>query len=557
LKKRKRREKAEGEASAAAAEIPRIQKFDDSDTKKGGRKKSQDSKEESGEDSDNDSKASERSRIDRSGNEKPKGPGAPESEQFELAFDPDWLGLPEDATEADVRTSIENGKLALQAQKGQEDRIALLEQRLLDRATAQLAAVPVTIMSDLNQFHITTERITAEGFKKLREKTEALEASGSTLDRNKLISTDASKLIGQLLAAMEIPDFENWEKWENQKFYEVMSQIYPSGNSVSIKHLHDFLQETKCEWVLSDHPTSLLRFIAQINEAVRIYQSELDSAKEKGNLAIVQKECVIALLNRITASSGDSSKEPAGVRARLRAKMLHGGKPADMARFISKILQQAGVIYAASEEMQACGITYRPFARTKEPAMGKRALKLEANRIKNEENAKGRLPGFGGWGALPKEFVEFICNGCGGKGHAIKQCPLRTHKDFNTSKLAWAKSEAGVRLKLLGKSAISGDAAAGAKHRGECNFVHDAPLLATLCASNDHYFVPGVIFGTGANTTDPNHPTLTVQVLPDTGAVIDNYCSEAVGDWVRLRFPECWDANSNSDTVNLACRLCF
>jgi hypothetical protein len=285
-KKRKRREKAEGEASAAAAEIPGIQKFDDSDTKKQGSKKSQDSK-ESGEDSD-DSKASETSRIDRSGNEKPKGPGAPGGGGFELPFDPDWLGLSEDATKADVRASIENGKLALQAQKGQEDRIALLEQRLLERATAQLAAVPVTIMSDLNQFYITTERITAEGFKKLREKTDALEASGSTLDRNKLISTDAQKLIGQLLAAIEIPDFLNWEKRENRKFYEVMSQIYPAGNSVSTKHLHDFLQKTKCEWVLSDHPTSLLRFIAQINEAVRIYRSELDGAQAKGNLALVQ-----------------------------------------------------------------------------------------------------------------------------------------------------------------------------------------------------------------------------------------------------------------------------
>jgi hypothetical protein len=180
--------------------------------------------------------------------------------------------LPGDATEADVRASIENGILALQEQKGQADRIALLEQRLLDRATTMPSANPVTIMSDMNQFHITTERITAEGFKKLREKTEALEASGSSLD------------FGQLLAAMATPDFLKWKEWENRKFYEVMSQIYPSGNSVSIKHL----QKTKCEWVLSDHPTSLLRFIAQINEAVRIYQSELDDAQEKGNLVLVQ-----------------------------------------------------------------------------------------------------------------------------------------------------------------------------------------------------------------------------------------------------------------------------
>jgi hypothetical protein len=302
---------------------------------------------------------------------------------------------------------------------------------------------------------------------------------------------------------MAIPDFPKWREWEDRRFYEVMSQIYPSGNSVSIKHLHDFLQKTKCEWLLSDHPTSLLRFIAQINKAIRIYQSELDSAQEKGNLALVQKECVIALLNRITASNGDSNKQPASVRVRLKAKMLHGGKPADMEAFISKILQQAAIIYAANEEMQACGINYRPISKiVDDPIVGKRALKLEANCIKNKEREKVRLPKLSGGPALP----EFVCNGCGGKGHAYKQCPKSEHKDVNKGHLAWAKSDAGKRLMTFGKSSISDDKPTGAKPRGACHYAHDAPLIAALCASDNDYRISGAIHCTGEDTTNPFRP---------------------------------------------------
>jgi hypothetical protein len=264
---------------------------------------------------------------------------------------------------------------------------------------------------------------------------------------------------------------------------------------------------------------------------------------------------VIALLNRITASTGDSEKQPAGVRVRLRAKMLNGGKPADMEGFIAKILQQAAIIYAASEEIEACGIHYRPLSQsTQEPTMGKRALKLEANRLKNKANAKGRLPGFGGGGALPKEFVEFVCNGCGGKGHAYKQCPLADHKDFNKGHLGWAKSDAGKRLKALGKSAISADAPAGAKQqRGECNHVHDAPHLAALCTANDSYLVAGSLTGScDANTTNESTTALQVRVLLDTGAVVDNYGSKAVGDWMRQNAPASWSEDSSSEPVGLA-----
>jgi hypothetical protein len=230
--------------------------------------------------------------------------------------------------------------------------------------------------------------------------------------------------------------------------------------------------------------------------------------------------------------------------------MLHGGKPANMEEFISKILQQAGVIYAANEEMQACGINYRPISKTVEdPFVGKRAMKLEANRLKNEERDKVRLPKFGGGPALP----EFVCNGCGGKGHAYKQCPKSKYKDFNSGKLAWAKSDAGKRLMTFGKSSISEDKPTGAKPRGTSNYAHDAPLLAALCAANNDYLVSGALQGTSANATNPINPPLTVQVLPDTGAVLDNYCLHTVGDWVRLHYPDDWSADVNNDPVNLAC----
>jgi hypothetical protein len=58
----------------------------------------------------------------------------------------------------------------------------------------------------------------------------------------------------------------------------------------------------------------------------------------------------------------------------------------------------------------------------------------------------------------------------------------------------------------------------------------------------------------GAHDNTPHHDTtpLTVQVLLDTGAVIDNYCSKAVGDWVRRRFPQSWETDDTSEPVNLA-----
>jgi hypothetical protein len=44
-----------------------------------------------------------------------------------------------------------------------------------------------------------------------------------------------------------------------------------------------------------------LNFVAEINEATRVFQSELDDAKDD----TVQKEAVATLMNRIIAKNGD------------------------------------------------------------------------------------------------------------------------------------------------------------------------------------------------------------------------------------------------------------
>jgi hypothetical protein len=58
------------------------------------------------------------------------------------------------------------------------------------------------------------------------------------------------------------------------------------------------------------------------------------------------------------------------------------------------------------------------------------------------------------------------------------------------------------------------------------NLITDAPHLAILCAvhagTDDQYLVTGAVHGTQTNTTKPPTDTLTVQVLLDTGAVVDN-----------------------------------
>jgi hypothetical protein len=194
--KKKKRKSAEG-VSAAAESIPKIQKFGNSDTEIEDEKKTQDFAKSEG--SDNES-------LETGSNQSSK---APIGDEFEIAFDPDLFGLPEDATAADVRAEIAKSKAALANQTEQTQRIAQLEASLMVAAgnPPALTTQQTTIVSDMSNYHVTIDRVNAVGFARLREKCESKLRAKRTLDRNLLISTDAQKLFGQMLSAKRVLEF--------------------------------------------------------------------------------------------------------------------------------------------------------------------------------------------------------------------------------------------------------------------------------------------------------------------------------------------------------------
>jgi hypothetical protein len=98
--------------------------------------------------------------------------------------------------------------------------------------------------------------------------------------------------------------------------------------------------------------------------------------------------------------------------------------------------------------------------------------------------------------------------------------------------------------------------------RGKSNLRADALFLNAICgklaamriAGLPHYLITGALQGAGdSDTNPPTHSPLSVQVLLDTRAVLDNYCSKAVRNWVRQHWPQCWHAAGNAEDVALAC----
>ncbi|KAJ1384894.1 hypothetical protein B484DRAFT_426023, partial [Ochromonadaceae sp. CCMP2298] len=280
-----------------------------------------------------------------------------------------------------------------------------------------------------------------------------------------------------------------------------MAKIFPAGKTLQVKHLQDFLGKTRCVFDLANHPASILSFVAEINEGTRVYQGELDYAKEKGFIDTVQKEAVTTLMNRITAKAGDTDAQPVSVRARLRARILFSGKPTDIEDFIMKLLTEANFISEANYEMMACGMNYRPIGKVGDREGGRNGANTQLpdpNRVKVKLGAAAN--------------TTFVCNGCGAAGHKYKLCPHDKHDDFNSGKLPWASSEAGKRLAAAGKTQIPDDKKAG-----------DKAIKAKK-----------------------------VKALLDTGAVVGNYCSIAVGEWTRQHFPQCWSDTESTESVDLA-----
>ncbi|KAJ1395250.1 hypothetical protein B484DRAFT_407649 [Ochromonadaceae sp. CCMP2298] len=202
-------------------------------------------------------------------------------------------------------------------------------------------------------------------------------------------------------------------------------------------------------------------------------------------------------MNRVNSGNGDSDRQPASVRSRLKTRIMFEGKPKDIDEFILRLLTEADVIATANAEMMACGVNYRPIGKVGDRITGQQGQQTDNAGKDKAKAAAAAAKAAGG--------VAFVCNGCGGTGHKYKECNKTAHPDFNSSKLAWALSDVGKRLAAAGKTHIGYD-------KG------DKPKWQTK-----------------------------------KGAVLDNYCSEAVGDWVREHHPDCWDADINTEPVDLAC----
>ncbi|KAJ1402321.1 hypothetical protein B484DRAFT_405451, partial [Ochromonadaceae sp. CCMP2298] len=114
--------------------------------------------------------------------------------------------------------------------------------------TSQSAAATVLHIGDTKHFLLKAGNIGAEGFKSLRDCLADLRRNGRTILRN-------------------------------------------------------------CNWYV-DNPKSLLKFIADINEAVRLAESEIRTARDDNTIRGLEQESVKILLERIIAGKVDTNRQP-------------------------------------------------------------------------------------------------------------------------------------------------------------------------------------------------------------------------------------------------------
>jgi hypothetical protein len=221
------------EVSAAAVSISKIQRLETSEQETEDETKTEDlAKSAEGSGNDNES-------LETASNQSSQGPL---KDGLENEFDKEMLGMPADASAADIKAAIAKGTAALAKQSEQAQRIEQLEASLLVASGQPPAPAPAgqqltTIVSDMSNFHVTMDRVNAAGFARLREKCESELRAKRALDRNLLISTDAQKLIGQMLGAKRVPEFAQWKSWTDIAFFEAMSKIYPAGKAQNLRQL--------------------------------------------------------------------------------------------------------------------------------------------------------------------------------------------------------------------------------------------------------------------------------------------------------------------------------
>jgi hypothetical protein len=154
------------------------------------------------------------------------------------------------------------------------------------------------------------------------------------------------------------------------------------------------------------------------------------------------------------------------------------------------------------------------------------------------------------------------CPGCGMTNHKLADCRLDGHPHYNkTTNVPWLNGTWGVRYAAAGKTCLKygmdekgnkiemRQSAAPLKKRSDREekkkfqkkreyHAHGAIILASIASVN-----------TKSNSPAPH---MQLKTLLDTGAVMGNYCSKAVGDWLRATHPDCWSDVDSGEDVALA-----
>ena len=181
------------------------------------------------------------------------------------------------------------------------------------------------------------------------------------------------------------------------------------------------------------------------------------------------------------------------------------------------------------------------------------------NNNNNNKNKGGK--------AVPREASkpDVLCNGCGRVGHTKVDCRNKNHKDFNKSDLSWDDSESGKAwdkkgIKTLpftydldGKSVTpmtqtsSSHSSSKRKHEGgpskankdrrskseeisnsSCNDCIESEQLHII--NNISRMTPNSLIESEIISNDLK---LSINFLPDTGALQGNYISKEIADWLR------------------------
>ncbi|KAJ1397548.1 hypothetical protein B484DRAFT_406937, partial [Ochromonadaceae sp. CCMP2298] len=297
---------------------------------------------------------------------------------------------------------------------------------------------------------------------------------------------------------------------------------------------HDALKLIECAWYWDTSTTSLQRMLSAINEEVRIYDPELRAAKAEGTgaYAKLQKAAVDILLDRIIAGRVDTNRQPALVRTRLRELCIKEGKPPDIETLIQRLIANTKFIVSAIQEATECGLAARRIPQI-DHAGDRVRLDNDKRRRVDTDRLKNTDP--------PAEGTP--CNACGKINHKRRDCKLKNHPDSNKTREPWATSDCGRRYAKAGKSELK-----WGENEDEGQITM-GPSMLTKPTTNNKGDKPK-----WQQKKDKAHPYpgMQVETLLDTGAVQGDYCSRAVGYYVRQHCPENWQAADEEETIALA-----